>query len=116
MVTDESGKLTGEPDGQINRSRPNLPWVVGVASVHYGFNVRAEWKGFDLSIATFGAAGFKAVDFVDLTLHSSLGALNRSTDLLNAYNSEADAAINGLPVNINTNVPRISNKPGRFCY
>ncbi len=107
---DESGKLTGEPDGRINAADQTYLGS-GVASVHYGFNVRAEWKGFDLSIATFGAAGFKAVDFVDLTLHSSLRTLNKSTDLLNAYNSEADAAINGLPVNTNTNVPRISNIP-----
>lgn len=72
----------------------------GIAKIHYGFNVRAEWKGFDLSVSTFGAAGFKAVDFVDVTLHSSYGALNKSVDLLNAW----------TPENTNTNVPRIAYK------
>jgi len=72
----------------------------GIAKIHYGFNVRAEWKGFDLSVSTFGATGFKAVDFVDVTLHSSYGALNKSVDLLNAWTSD----------NTNTDVPRIAYK------
>lgn len=97
------GKITLENDRDFLGS--------GLPGINYGINVRAEWKGFDLSIASYGAAGFKAVDFVDLTLRSSYGPLNKSADLLNAYNSEADAAINGLPVNTNTNVPRVSYKP-----
>ncbi len=72
----------------------------GIAKVHYGLNARAEWKGFDLSISTYGAAGFKAVDFVDVTLHSSYGALNKSVDLLNAWRSD----------NTNTDVPRVAYK------
>jgi TonB-dependent starch-binding outer membrane protein SusC len=72
----------------------------GIPKVNFGFNVRAEWKGFDLSVFTFGAAGFKAVDFVDLTLHSSYGALNKSVDLLDAW----------TPENTNTNVPRVAYK------
>jgi len=82
----------------------------GLPKVSFGLNARFEWEGFDLSISTYGAAGFKALDFVDLTLHSSYGALNKSVDLLNAYNSEADAAINGLPVNTDTDVPRVAYK------
>ena len=72
----------------------------GLPKVNYGLNARVEWKGFDLSISTFGAAGFKAVDFVDVTLHSSYGALNKSVDLLNAW----------TPTNINTTVPRVAYK------
>ena len=71
----------------------------GIAKIHYGLNARVEYKGFDLSVSTYGAANFKAVDFVDVTLHSSYGALNKSVDLLNAW----------TPENINTNVPRIRN-------
>ena len=80
----------------------------GIPKINYGLNARVEWKGIDLSISTYGAAFFKAVDFVDVTLHGSYGALNKSVDLLNAYNSESDAANNGLPVNTNTNVPRVA--------
>jgi TonB-dependent starch-binding outer membrane protein SusC len=83
----------------------------GIPKIHYGLNVRVEWKGFDLSVSTYGALKFKAVDYVNIALHGSYGALNKSVDLLNAYNSESDAALNGLPVNTKTNVPRISYKP-----
>jgi len=107
---DANGKLTGVPDGQINSADQTFLGS-GLPKIHFGLNARAEWKGFDLSISTYGAAKFKAVDFVDMTLHSSYGALNKSVDLLNAYNSESDAAINGLPVNTNTDVPRVSYKP-----
>ncbi len=72
----------------------------GLPKVNYGLNLRAEWKGFDLSIFTFGAAGFKAVDFVDLTLRGSYGPLNKSVDLLNSW----------TPENTNTDVPRVAYK------
>ena len=72
----------------------------GLPKVNYGLNARVEWKGFDLSLSTYGAAGFKAVDFVDVTLHSSYGALNKSVDLLNAW----------TPTNTNTSVPRVAYK------
>ncbi|MGF7140647.1 SusC/RagA family TonB-linked outer membrane protein [Roseimarinus sediminis] len=72
----------------------------GLPSINYGLNVRAEYKGIDISISTFGAAGFKAVDFVDLTLRSSYGALNKNADLLNAW----------TPENTNTDVPRVAYK------
>lgn len=72
----------------------------GLANINFGLNGRVEWKGIDLSISTYGATGFKAVDFVDVSLHSSYGALNKSVDLLNAW----------TPENTNTNVPRVANK------
>ncbi|MBN2806571.1 MAG: TonB-dependent receptor [Prolixibacteraceae bacterium] len=72
----------------------------GLPKVHFGLNVRAEWKGFDLNIAAFGAAGFKAVDFVDVTLRSSYGALNKDVELLNAW----------TPENTNTDIPRVAYK------
>jgi len=72
----------------------------GLPKVNFGFNVSAEWKGFDLSVSTYGAAGAKAVDYVDVALHSSYGALNKSVDMLNAW----------TPTNTNTTVPRVSYK------
>lgn len=72
----------------------------GIPKVHFGLNARLEWKGFDLSIATYGAAGFKVVDFVDVTLRSSYGILNKNVALLNAW----------TPENTNTNVPRVAYK------
>lgn len=72
----------------------------GIPKIHYGFNARVEWKGIDLSISTYGAALFKAVDFVDVTLHSSYFILNKSIDLLNAWTLD----------NKNTDVPRVAYK------
>jgi TonB-linked SusC/RagA family outer membrane protein len=72
----------------------------GIPKVHFGLNARLEWKGFDLSLSTYGAAGFKAVDFVDVTLHSSYGMLNKSADMLNAW----------TPENTSTNIPRVAYK------
>lgn len=87
-------------DGQItNEDQTYLG--SGLPDVNYGLNIRAEWKGIDLSIMTFGAAGFQAVDFVDVTLRSSYGALNKSVDLLNAW----------TPENPSTTVPRVANRP-----
>lgn len=88
---DNDGEITNEDQTFLGS---------GLPKVHYGLNARAEWNGFDLSISTHGAAGFKAVDFVDLTLHGSYGSLNKSVDLLNAW----------TPENTNTNVPRIAYK------
>lgn len=86
---DNDGEITNEDQTFLGS---------GLPKVHYGLNARAEWNGFDLSISTHGAAGFKAVDFVDLTLHGSYGSLNKSVDLLNAW----------TPENTNTDVPRIA--------
>jgi len=72
----------------------------GLPDINYGLNARVGWKGFDLSISTYGAAGFKAVDFVDVTLRGSYGALNKDVDLLNAWR----------PDNTNTDVPRVAYK------
>ena len=89
---DNDGEITNEDQTFLGS---------GLPKVHYGLNARAEWNGFDLSISTHGAAGFKAVDFVDLTLHGSYGSLNKSVDLLNAW----------TPENTNTDVPRIAYRP-----
>ena len=72
----------------------------GMSKVQFGLSARFEYKGFDLSISTFGAAGHKLLDFVDLTLRSSYGMTNRSVDLLNAW----------TPENPSTTVPRVYYK------
>ena len=86
-------------DGQITNEDQTFLGS-GLPDVNYGLNIRAEWKGIDLSIFAFGAAGFKAVDFVDLTLRGSYGALNKSVELLDAW----------TPENPSTTVPRVANR------
>ncbi len=72
----------------------------GIPKIQYGLSARVEYKGFDLIVSTYGAAMFKAVDFVDVTLRSSYGTLNKSADLLNAWTID----------NTNTDVPRVAYK------
>jgi len=60
----------------------------GMPKVNFGLSFRFEYKNFDLSIATFGAAGFKVLDFVDMALRSSYGITNKSTELMNAWTAE----------------------------
>jgi len=73
----------------------------GLPKFNYGLNIRAEYKGFDLTVFGTGTAGFKAVDFVDMTLRGSYKSLNKSTALLNAW----------TPENTNTDVPRVAYNP-----
>ncbi len=69
----------------------------GLPDFTYGLNINVGWKGFDLSVAANGAQGFKVEDYVNDLLISSYGALNKSSDLLNAWTSD----------NTNTKVPRV---------
>ncbi len=69
----------------------------GLPSVNFGLNARVEWNGLDLSVSTFGAAGFKALDHIDMSIHQFGGLSNRSKDLLNAW----------TPENNNSNTPRV---------
>ena len=57
----------------------------GMAKFQFGLSFRLEYKGFDLNVSTFGAAGYQVVDHIDMVLRSSYGITNKSVDLLNAW-------------------------------
>lgn len=69
----------------------------GMSKVQFGLSFRLEYKGFDLNVSTFGAAGYKVMDFIDRTLRGSYGATNKSVDLVNAWTPEKPS----------TTVPRV---------
>lgn len=69
----------------------------GMPDVQAGLSFRFEYKNWDLSVSTFGAFGYKVVDYVDVMLHNSYGMTNKSVDLLNAW----------TPDNTNTDVPAV---------
>ena len=81
------GEITGDDQTIIGS---------GMAKVQFGLSFRLEYKGFDLNVATFGAAGYQVLDFIDMTLRSSYGITNKSVDLLKAW----------TPENPSTTVPR----------
>ncbi len=60
----------------------------GMPKVNFGLNARVEWKGLDLSVATYGALGFKAVDYLDEALHGTTGLTNKSVDMLDSWTAE----------------------------
>ena len=70
----------------------------GMPKVQFGLSARFEYKGFDLTIATYGAGGHKLIDWVDRELHSSYGPRNKSVDLVNAW----------TPENPSTTIPRVA--------
>ncbi len=86
-------------DGQVTADDQDFIGS-GMPKVQFGLSARFEYKGFDLSISTFGAAGYQLLDFVDMTLRSSYGMTNRSVDLLNAWTVD----------NPSTTVPRVYYK------
>ena len=86
-------------DGQITADDQTFIGS-GMSKVQFGLSARFEYKGFDLSISTFGAAGYQLLDFVDMTIRSSYGMTNRSVDLMKAW----------TPQNPSTTVPRVYYK------
>lgn len=83
-------------DGQITDADQEVLGS-GLPKINFGLSARVEYMGFDLSVSTFGALKYKVSDALYNSLHSSYGAGNKSTDLLNAW----------TPENTNTNVPRV---------
>ena len=86
-------------DGQITADDQTFIGS-GMSKVQFGLSARFEYKGFDLSVSTFGAAGYQLLDFVDMTLRSSYGMTNRSVDLMKAW----------TPQNPSTTIPRVYYK------
>ncbi len=85
------GKITSDDQGIIGS---------GMAKVQYGLSFRLEYKGFDINVSTYGAAGYKVLDYVDMALRSSYGVTNKSADLMNAW----------TPQNKNTDIPAVYYK------
>jgi TonB-linked SusC/RagA family outer membrane protein len=55
----------------------------GLAKINFGLNAHLEYKGFDLSISTYGALNYHVTDDIYNSLHSSYGWANKSVDLTN---------------------------------
>ncbi len=98
---DADGNIVMTPDGLITDADQTFIGS-GMSKVQFGLSFRLEYRNFDLSVATFGAAGFKVLDYVDMTLRSSYGALNKSVELVNAW----------TPEHPSTTVPRVAYSTG----
>mgnify|MGYP002852172170 CR=1 FL=1 len=74
-------------DGIVNENDRTILGS-GMPKVNFGLGARVEWKGWDLSVATFGALKYKVTDHIWNVLHSSYGAGNKSTDLIDSWTAE----------------------------
>ncbi len=88
----------GKMDGQITADDRTFLGS-GMPKIQFGLSARFEYKNFDLTVSTYGAAGHKLVDYVDMALRSSYGINNRSVDLVNAWTVD----------NPSTTIPRVAN-------
>ncbi|MCQ2133562.1 MAG: TonB-dependent receptor [Bacteroidales bacterium] len=84
-------------DGQITDSDQDF-LASGMPKVNFGLGFRLEYKNFDINVSTFGAAGFKVLDYVDMALRGSYGLANKSTELMGAW----------TPENHSTTTPRVA--------
>jgi hypothetical protein len=91
---DASGKLTGQPDGQITDD-DRVYLGNAIPNLYYGFNFDASYKNFDVSFFLQGSSGNKVYNGVYRDLMAGQYT-NHSIDELNYW----------TPTNTNTNVPR----------
>ena len=76
-------------DGQITADDREILGS-GMPNVNFGLSAHLEYKGFDLSISTYGALGFKVADDIYNSLNSCYGYDNKDVALLDANRFSAD--------------------------
>ncbi|MBO4244701.1 MAG: TonB-dependent receptor [Bacteroidales bacterium] len=93
--TDGDGAVT-EDDREILGS--------GMPKLNFGISAKAEWKGIDLTVSTFGALGFHVSDHIYNTLTSCYGVGNKDPKVMsegspNVYYSASEAGHSPLAWN-----------------
>ncbi len=71
----------------------------GMPKVSFGLNVHLDYKGFDLSVATFGALDYHVSDDIYNSLNSCYGWANKSVDLLkaNQFSQDGTTYLSSIP-------------------
>jgi TonB-linked SusC/RagA family outer membrane protein len=90
LYKDISGP-NGEPDGKIDAYDQTVLGS-GLPKVNFGINARFEYKGFDLSISTFGALNYHVSDDIYNSLNSCYGWGNRDVAMSDANRFSDDGA------------------------
>ena len=77
----------------------------GLPKVNFGLNARFEYKGFDLSIATFGALNYHVTDDIYNSLNSCYGYSNKDVAILDAnrWSEDGSTYISNVPRTYITN-------------
>ena len=79
----------GTPDGKVD-SYDQTVLGSGLPKVNFGLSARFEYKGFDLSIATFGALNYHVSDDIYNSLNSCYGWSNKDVAMLDANRFSED--------------------------
>lgn len=78
-------------DGVIN-SEDQVVLGSGLPKVNFGLNAHFEYKGFDLSISTYGALNFHVSDDLQNSLTSCYGYSNKAVSMLEANKWSEDGS------------------------
>ena len=70
-------------DGQITDA-DQVVLGSGMPKMNFGLSAHLEWKGFDMSISTFGALGYNVSDHIYNSLNSCYGYGNKDVAILDA--------------------------------
>ena len=91
-------------DGVINENDQTVLGS-GLPKVNFGLNAHFEYKGFDLSIATFGAFNYHVADDIYNSLNSCYGYSNKDVAMLDAnrWSEDGSTYISNVPRTYVTN-------------
>lgn len=103
LYKDVSG-IDGVPDGKIDE-HDQVVLGSGLPKVNFGINAHLEYKGFDMSIATYGALNFHVSDDIYNSLNSAYGWGNRDVAMLDAnrYSEDGLTYLSSVPRTYATN-------------
>ena len=94
----------GKPDGKIDEN-DRVVLGSGMPKVNFGISAHLEYKGFDLSISTFGALGYHVTDDIYNSLNSCYGWANKDVAMADAnrWSEDGKTYLSNVPRTYATN-------------
>lgn len=94
----------GTPDGKVD-AYDQVVLGSGLPKINFGLSARFEYKGFDLSISTFGALKYHVSDDIYNSLNSCYGWGNKDVAILDAnrFSEDGSTYISDVPRTYITN-------------
>jgi hypothetical protein len=85
-------------DGQIT-DKDQTVLGSGLPKVNFGLSAHLEYKGFDLSISTYGALGYHVADHIYNALNSCYGYGNKDVSVLgaNVWSEDGSTYLSDVP-------------------
>ncbi len=103
LYKDISG-IDGVPDGKIDE-HDQVVLGSGLPKVNFGIGAHLEYKGFDMSISTYGALNYHVSDDIYNSLNSAYGWGNKDVAMLDAnrYSEDGLTYLSNVPRTYATN-------------